>query len=795
MRLHALSVLKRQKHIVLLSVSILLYTIIFSYIAISKHYAFMSTAWDLGIYEQVIWSTTNTGRLFWYTPEVLINPSCNFFGVHFSPFLFLILPIYKVFQATETLLVLQTFFLAFGAVPLYKLALFENGSRKQAFAFVLIYLFYPPLSGIALFDFHVQAFLPFLFFSAFYYLKKEKWGRYLLFIFLSLMVIEFVPLIVSFFGLYGLWVSRKKVFHSIRMFNLKALFLDKRIFFPLITVILGVIWFMIAKRVILTVNPTAPPHPNWKDFGDPIHNLPDFAYNVLTNPIKTLEAVVTPIDRKAIYIFGLFAPLCFLSFLDLPSLAIGFPWFFVAFLSTFPPYQTPIGYQYAAFIVSFIFISAIYGAKRLFAVKQRLLSCKKFGFFFSKVNKVLSHRNLLTVCLVFLMAFAYIKVLNLRISTPYVTEHHQLLEFFTKLIPPDASVLTQNDIFPHLSRRLYGYVGGSLSDPFPSHLSFDYVLIDTALPWYDVPLQNLLYNLTRENLFRVQYAADGIWLLKKDYSEEPIYPIRNGVLASFFNQGIMMKLFDNASFSGEPSYENIISSIYCSLGSNIPQSWSENSSFALSFEGWLFTPVSGAYSFKLESNDSSQFYLDNEPFLHENTTTFDWTWLERGFHSVRVEYSKENYSYPFIRLLWNPPWDSQAQEIPSAFLYPKISPDISSPFLDLSWDFGFRSPCPLIHEDNFTVFIKFSLDSQSSGIYNFQVSASGYVSMNIDDKLVLSPFANPARTTFDIFLNEGVHEVQIDYLQLEGDAYLNVAWLVPGGFQFEEIPSNKLNWE
>ena len=122
-----------------LIVLILLYIIVLSYLSILKHNAFMSTAWDLGIYEQVLWSTANTGRVFWYTPEILINPSCNFFGIHFSPFLFVILPVYYVFQSTETLLVLQVSFLALGAVPLYKIAKHENLTSKQALVFVSLY--------------------------------------------------------------------------------------------------------------------------------------------------------------------------------------------------------------------------------------------------------------------------------------------------------------------------------------------------------------------------------------------------------------------------------------------------------------------------------------------------------------------------------------------------------------------------------------------------------------------------------------------------------------------------------
>ena len=74
MVLKAFASLRRNPTLYLI-VPIILYIVALSYLSILKHNAFMSTAWDLGIYEQVIWSTANTGRVFWYTPEILINES------------------------------------------------------------------------------------------------------------------------------------------------------------------------------------------------------------------------------------------------------------------------------------------------------------------------------------------------------------------------------------------------------------------------------------------------------------------------------------------------------------------------------------------------------------------------------------------------------------------------------------------------------------------------------------------------------------------------------------------------
>jgi len=498
-------------------------------VSILKHDAFESSAWDLGIYEQIIWSTTNTGRIFWYTVEIFVNPSCNFFGLHFSPILFLVAPIYAIYQSTETLLILQASVLALAAIPLYKLALYESKSASQALAFSLIYLGYPPLNSMNYFDFHVQAFLPLLFFFAFYYFRKEEWTKYFVFIVLALMVIEVVPLIVVCFGFYGLWINRMKLSHITDAFHLRQLLTNKSVIYSIATITLGVAWFVLARTVTSAVNPTAPPNPNWSDLGNPTQDLPGFLFNMLTNPFKTVEIIVTPVGPKATYIFGLFAPLLFLPLLSPPSLIIGAPWFIIAFLSNYEPYYSALGFQYVAFVTPFIFISAIYGIKRLGIIKNYLVSSKRFRSVSSKIAKFQYAKAMLIICLFFVIAFPYIVVLDIHARLPVVTKHDKALEVFVRLIPSNASVLTQNDLLPHVCRRLYIYAPlPTATGTFPANITFEYIFVDVTSTWYTPFLDNFVSNVILKGSFEIQYASDGILLLKKGYIGAIIDPIGNG---------------------------------------------------------------------------------------------------------------------------------------------------------------------------------------------------------------------------------------------------------------------------
>jgi uncharacterized membrane protein len=786
----------RRNPTAILLIAVLLYIVGFSYLTILRHYAFMSTAWDLGIYEQVLWSTANTGRLFWYTPEVAINPSCNFFGMHFSPILFLVLPIYAVFQSTETLLILQVSSLALGAIPLYKLVHYETHSQKQALIFGLIYLAYPPIYGVACFDFHVQAFLPLLFISAFYYFKKQEWGKYFLFIILSLMVIEFVPLIVMFFGLYGLWVNRKEIWGHVKGSRFRELFHERGIVFPIVTIVLGIVWFIVARTITLSINPSSPPHPNWKDIGDPVHDLPGFIFNVFANPIKSLEILVAPVNQKTLYIYGLFAPLAFLSFLDLPSLMIGAPWFLVAFLSNYPPYYLPVGYQYVAFVSPFIFISAVYGAKRFLTFKNRFVPKKRFKVITGKIMRIPHWRKLAVILLVLIMGVSYVTVLGINAKIPSISEHDRLLGAFTRLVPSGASILTQNDIFPHLSKRLYGYASADFQQLLLANLNFEYVLIDTTSPWYMGSLESLVRNLTQTDSYAVQYAADGIWLLKKDYAGQTTYLVSNGTFVSFYNQGLRLKLLDNASFEGEPWSENVTWTIDATPGSNIPQSWKTKNTFALLLEGWLYAPVSGDYLFQLQSEGVSDLFLDAAEILHTNNSVVNnEVRLERGFHSARIEYAKDSPYLPLLRLLWKPPWETSIQQIPARFLYAKTQPDVSSVFSGMKWDWGSGSPFVSIDRNHYSAFANCYLYVPTSGVYKFQALTDNDMSLLIDGELVISPFEDSNKTVSNALLLKGNHEVQIEFLKFQENAHLSVLWQRPGSLQFEEISTDYLSWQ
>jgi len=503
-------------------VMILVYTLSFSYFTILKHYAFRSFAWDLGIINQALWTTVKNGRLLYYTPELFFNSSGCYLGLHFSPILFLLLPVYAVYQGPETLLVLQSFIIALGTLPFYLFTRKKLNSRLAAVSFSLFYLLYPPLHGANWFDFHVQSFLPLFFFSTMYYLENEKWSRYFIFLVLALSIAENVSLVVLFIGLYGIMKYKNHLFNFFKLRKLN----DKRILVPLATIILAVTWILIARWVQSTFFPL---NPNFHSFyratdywsvlgieGDPI-TMP---FYIILNPLKTLQALTYDAYLKMLFIFLIFGSLLFLPLKNSISV-IALSFLGPALLSNIQKFYV-IGTHYPLYYIPFLFLAAVLGMKKQYSILT-----------LSKIKGQL--KGLMFIMLGFSLFASPLSPLLLTSETiiPHFSEyrlqsigrHEIALQEFIALIPQNDSVLTQNNIFPHFSNRENAYVfplqqvfsyASREADEYTNYLFIksDYVLIDLQ---YDDDWGRFLLTKIRQHArnFTLLEYEDGIYLYRK----------------------------------------------------------------------------------------------------------------------------------------------------------------------------------------------------------------------------------------------------------------------------------------
>jgi uncharacterized membrane protein len=496
------------------------YGVVFSFFTLLKHNSFQSYAWDLGIFDQALYSTLH-GRFFYYTAELFMIPSGNYFASHVSPILLLILPFYAIYPSAETLLVLQAFVLALGAIPLYLAA--SNGleNKKAGVFFAMLYLLYAPVQASNWFDFHTQIFLPLFIFSAYYFTQKKRWKLYFLSIVLALMVEDKgVSILVFLISVYFLIVGdRKSIIASLK--NRQA----SQSLVSLITMVLSAAWFSVSlfikgsfyinPQFVVRYNATT----NFSVLGIGTNQLLLPVY-VFLNPQRAWAALMYDFPTKLFYLIVLFGPLIFVAFKSKFSLI---PLFLLAasLLSNYLPYYT-IGAQYPLYLVPLVFIASLIAIKKVHPSAR--LPILKIA---------------LVVSLIFIVSLSPLSPISDTFAAkqlvwyPTVSffSYHEDVDSLHKLldlIPPDAAVLTQNHIFPHVSNRLNAYVV-PIADRFPNDTEYigglinksEYILLDL---WDWDPFSAMIFNMIVNNgSFGIYALGSKSLLFKKDYQGSPMF--------------------------------------------------------------------------------------------------------------------------------------------------------------------------------------------------------------------------------------------------------------------------------
>jgi uncharacterized membrane protein len=175
------------------------YALLFGALSLLRHWSFHSTGLDLGVFDQVVWNTSQ-GRFMESTLSLDRCTPHSFFGDHFSPILVALVPLYWVAPHPETLLLVQTAALAAGALPIYLLArrLLPRGIERLVW--IVAYVLSAPLAFITLYDFHEVALAVLPLGLAMYFLVTRRTGPLLIALLAAFTVKEDMALIGIGFG-------------------------------------------------------------------------------------------------------------------------------------------------------------------------------------------------------------------------------------------------------------------------------------------------------------------------------------------------------------------------------------------------------------------------------------------------------------------------------------------------------------------------------------------------------------------------------------------------------------------
>jgi uncharacterized membrane protein len=296
---------------------------------------------DLAIINQVFYNSS-LGDFF----ASSIHPP-SYLGDHFSPILFLLLPLYYLYRNPQTLLILQTITLAFCALPIFFIA--KNSLNKNwAILLSLAWLLNPFIHNINLFEFSFLPFAIFFIFWAFYFYQKEKFFAFLLFCFFALLVREDVALVVFMFGPIALLQKRKLKWWIAPM-------------------LLSTFYFFLA----LGITKVAATNQDYKFF---IYyswlgaTFSEIIKNIFLNPATWIYHILK--FNNVILFLGLIMPVVFLPIFSPFYLLLGAGIFLQLILRTEGGSETLLQTHYACLLFPAVFISAIYGLKEIIENKD-----------------------------------------------------------------------------------------------------------------------------------------------------------------------------------------------------------------------------------------------------------------------------------------------------------------------------------------------------------------------------------------------------------------------------------------
>ncbi len=408
---------KKINYIYIVWALISFFILIISNICFRRYYCFDYADMDLAAYNQIIWNIVHGS---FYSSMLGVN----FLGHHAHFILFLFAPIYSLFQTPLFLLFLQIVFLALSAYPIFMIASREL-DQSLALSLVIAYLLYPAMGYTALYEFHVPVFATAFLTFMLYYFIRHNFKLFALFMVLSLLCQENIPLVIIPFGIFAFFKKR-----SVKWWLL-----------PLLS---GSIWFVaVVGWMMPNFNKNTVQFVTiYRHMGN---SLPEIMGFIISRPLTVIKMMLSA--QKIKFLFQLFAPLCFFPLFDTHILISGLLFVQHLLSSRAPEYM--IEYHYDAEILPFIFISTVYGIKRFmnWPVIKRYLRPALISALILAVS---------ITCAVSFGPFIEIAV-DKHKTTKDVWDLQK--ERFLEMIPSDASIVATFEFLPMLSQRkqLYSF--------------------------------------------------------------------------------------------------------------------------------------------------------------------------------------------------------------------------------------------------------------------------------------------------------------------------------------------------
>ncbi|MDJ0508260.1 MAG: DUF2079 domain-containing protein [Crocosphaera sp.] len=450
---------------------IIISTIFLFFCSSLKHILFQSTAWDLAIFDQATFLISQ-GK----------PPTSSFLNIHIlgdhAAFIFYPLSLfYKIYTSVYCLLFIQAFSLSFGVLPIYYLAQYQGLTKYQALTISLVYLLYPLIFNINLFDFHPDVIaVPALLWGILAAFNNNLW------LFLTTLIIilsckSVFSLTVIFVGLWLVFLQKKKVFGCIAIAS-------------------GISWFLISTRLIIPIfsNNSANISRHLERFSYLGNSFSDIARNFFFKPWLFLQGLFNLPNLE--YLVLLLIPIIWgLSFRYCSPLISAIPILAMNLLSQ-NSLQKDLLHQYSLLIIPFLIVSVITTIKE----NKSWFKQEKYIILWS------------LICFLALAKYGYFTSRYL-VSLDTWKANNEAISKITK----NGGVLTSTYIAPHLSQRPLIKLAENGAESFDLN-QFDYLLLNQRYPGRESSpelIETLKQKARQNSQFELVYTQDDVYLFSK----------------------------------------------------------------------------------------------------------------------------------------------------------------------------------------------------------------------------------------------------------------------------------------
>lgn len=305
------------------------------------HRGLGTSAYDVGLYDQGVWLLSR-----FHAPFVTLMGR-NLFGDHASLILVFVAPLYWIWPGTETLLALQSFVVAAGALPIYFFARRHLNSAAIGCAFAVVWLVNPAVNGTIFENYHPDSFLGLFVPIAIVAALTKRWRWYWAAVILSLLVKEDVVLVIVPLG--AMVAMRGETRRGMLTIGV-----------AISAALLGM--FVLMKNLI-----GVPTRNGWRI---PFGGFFGFINESFTNPTNVIQYLSS--EGRLMYWWKMFAPFALLSFLA-PEVAMISALVLVGNTVSNFWYQFHIEYHYSLVAVPALLIAVIVGLGRVGVGMRRVL--------------------------------------------------------------------------------------------------------------------------------------------------------------------------------------------------------------------------------------------------------------------------------------------------------------------------------------------------------------------------------------------------------------------------------------